>query len=96
MGMFDSFYFEEGVLPDNPFPPEKEFQTKSLDCELTIFRVDKNGNVTSEKNKYASHQPHYLEAVTAYVYAYDGNICHEYKICIVDNRLKSAKANRRY
>lgn len=39
MGMFDSFYFKEGVLPDNKVDENHEFQTKSLDCSLDIYHV---------------------------------------------------------
>lgn len=45
MGMFDSFYFEDGVLPDNKVPPGHEFQTKSLYCDLDVYKVDVQGNV---------------------------------------------------
>lgn len=46
MGMFDSFYFAEGVLPDNREAPDKEFQGKDLCCSLDIYKVDHEYNIT--------------------------------------------------
>lgn len=48
MGMYDSFYFAEGVLPDNKEDPDKEFQTKGLDCCLDNYFVSKDLQVTIE------------------------------------------------
>lgn len=45
MGMFDSFYFEDGVLPDNKVPAGHEFQTKDFACNLDVYRVSANGKV---------------------------------------------------
>ncbi len=45
MGMYDSFYFENGILPDNKAPDMHEFQTKDLDSSLDTYHVDKDGNV---------------------------------------------------
>lgn len=46
MGMFDSFYFAEGVLPDNKEGEGFEFQTKDLDLCLDIYLIDADRNVT--------------------------------------------------
>lgn len=48
MGMYDSFYFAEGVLPDNRESPEKEFQTKGLEQALDNYYVSKDLQVTIE------------------------------------------------
>lgn len=43
--MFDSFYFEDGVLPNNKVEAGYEFQTKDLDRDLDVYKVDAQGNV---------------------------------------------------
>ena len=45
MGMFDSFYFDVGVLPDNKEGPLMEFQTKDLHCMLNTYFVDYTGHI---------------------------------------------------
>ena len=45
MGMFDSFYFKNNVLPDNKVPEDFEFQTKDLNCDLDRYYVDEEKNV---------------------------------------------------
>lgn len=45
MGMFDTFHFEDGILPNNKVPAGYEFQTKSLGCNLDKYIVDAEGNV---------------------------------------------------
>lgn len=45
MGMFDSFYFAAGTLPDNKVPPDHDFQTKSLSCDLDRYYVGADGHV---------------------------------------------------
>ena len=45
MGMFDSFYFADGFLPDDKAPSGYEFQTKSLDCGLDNYIVNADGSV---------------------------------------------------
>lgn len=46
MGLFDSFYFADGVLPQNKVEENYEFQTKDLSCNLDKYYVDKQGFVT--------------------------------------------------
>jgi len=45
MGMFDSFYFAKGFLPNDKAPEDHEYQTKDLDCDLDIYKVDSQGSV---------------------------------------------------
>src|SRR5580658_3896808 len=48
MGMFDSFYFEDGILPDNKAPIGHEFQTKDLHCCLDKYYVKANHRIEPE------------------------------------------------
>jgi hypothetical protein len=45
MGMFDSFYFKEGVLPENREKEDTEFQTKDFNCELDDYYIDSDGSI---------------------------------------------------
>lgn len=94
MGMFDSFYFKDGVLPDNKVPEDYEFQTKDLDCCLDEYQVDKHGNVQktsySWDNKECIVSPDLIDCV-AYVYSHDDNKYQEYAIMIVDSKLTHVK-----
>lgn len=74
MGMFDSFFFEKGLLPENKVEDGHEFQTKSLDCQLDEYRVYANGTV--RKFVYGGHDASRVEDtepinVTAEVYSYE-------------------------
>ena len=102
MGMFDSFYFAKGVLPDNKVDEAHEFQCKSLGCSLDVYRIAENGTVT----KTLFFEPDYDDKPiiddepindTAYVYSYvfkdiDGNsleqsLEQEYKIVILNSKV---------
>lgn len=48
MGLYDSFYFADGVLPGKPCPSGIEFQTKSLGCNMDKFTVHKDNTITVE------------------------------------------------
>ena len=76
MGMFDSFYFAEGVLPDNKVSAGYEFQTKSLSCNLDVFEVMEDGTVVKYPFWEEDYEPRpkpYDEPINegAYVYSYE-------------------------
>lgn len=48
VGMYDSFFFKDGVLPDNKVAEDHEFQTKDLYCNLDRYYVGRYGIVTRE------------------------------------------------
>lgn len=94
MGMFDSFYFEDGVLPDNREEGNNcEFQSKDLHCDLFVYEIDKNKNV----RKYPCWEEGYEDKPAplnelinegATVYSYEsGGKSQEYKILIHNNKL---------
>lgn len=89
MGMFDIFYFAEGILPDNRELPEKEFQTKDMQCNLDKYQVDKFGWVKCDEDAESEITD------TAVVYSHDFD--HEpvrtqyYKIQILNNKIVYAK-----
>lgn len=60
MGMFD-YLVVELVLPDGT-PPEKVFQTKSLDCVMKTFVITHNGELYKEEwdYEYVSDPEHLL------------------------------------
>lgn len=97
MGMFDSFYFANGFLPDDKAPEGHEFQTKSLGCSLDRFEVDAQGNVVKfpfwdegcGEKKIAEREP--INEV-AYVYSHEfveGKTTkyQEYKVVIVNSKV---------
>ncbi len=89
MGMFDSFYFETGVLPNNTEPSETEFQTKSLSCSLDVYRVDKHGNVKCFEFAYGA-DPYVSDKPindAAYVYSIGPSGQQEYKILIHNSKI---------
>jgi len=98
MGMFDSFYFAEGVLPDNREPNTVEFQSKCLKCELNTFRVAADGSVQrfewgdGEPEIYSNPEPINDAAI---VYSYQGEYpntqVQEYKILIHNSKLIHAE-----
>lgn len=97
MGMFDSFYFAEGVLPINKEPPETEFQTKSLSCNLDVYHVDKFGFVKKCVD-YGDNEGEYSNASineSAEIYSYDFNHSptrkQTYKIIILNNKIVFAE-----
>lgn len=98
MGMFDSFYFEDGILPDNKAPSGEEFQTKDLDCSLDKYKVDAQKNV--KKFSWYGEDTDPIN-VTAEVYSHEfmyegddimtrkylGCKYQLYKVVIVDSKL---------
>lgn len=83
MGMFDRFFFEDGILPDNKVSEGYEFQTKSLDCMLDTYRVDSEGNVIKNRDDEDLEGP---INECAYVYSHefpyedaDGNVVYQRK-----------------
>lgn len=48
MGMYDTFYFESGSLPENKVPPEHDFQSKSLHCGLDKYFIKADKSVVVE------------------------------------------------
>jgi hypothetical protein len=61
MGMFDRFFFEKGILPENKVEPDYEFQTKSLECNLDTYKVDSNGNVRKFVHDWAPDGDGWIE-----------------------------------
>lgn len=103
MGMFDSFYFKRGVLPDDKAPEGEEFQTKSLECNLDRYYVDSSGHVI-KKHYWDGEETATNHNVTcnAYIYSYEflydneedllnrkylGSKVQEYSIQIVNNQV---------
>ena len=43
MGMYDSFKFGKGILPDNKVDADHIFQSKDLDCCLDLYQIDEAG-----------------------------------------------------
>ena len=90
MGMFDSFYFAKGVLPDNREAPEKEFQTKCLECLCNNYRVDEHGWVKCDDDRDAEIN----EAATVYSHVFEKDKptkIQYYKILIHNNKVIFAK-----
>jgi hypothetical protein len=73
MGMYDSFYFEKGILPDNKVSEDCEFQSKCLDCILDTYNVDSEGNISTERTSFDDEHLGYK--------------CQEYKIVIANNKI---------
>lgn len=104
MGMFDRFFFEDGVLPDNRVPENYEFQTKDLGRDLNSFRVAKDGTirifgmeceelfeiVNGEVLIY-SHEFLYDNEDDILKLKYLGAKYQEYHLVIVNNRVVSAE-----
>lgn len=99
MGMFDSFYFEAGVLPNNKMPPTCEFQTKELECELTNYTVDTTGRLYRSTFCYETQERTFPEPVkltqtiTVYSYEFSNNIPtrrQEYELAFEDGWLMKA------
>lgn len=44
MGMYDSIYFKEPA-PHKLIIPNKEYQTKSLNCYLDVYQIDSSGKL---------------------------------------------------
>ena len=90
MGMYDSFYVEKGVLPENSENEDQEFQTKCLDCNLDVYKVDKNLNVTANKLCGEKITQKINDCAFIYSYVFDGEITREqhYKIIIINNKIE--------
>lgn len=73
--MYDSFYFEKGVLSDNKEEPSVEFQTKSLNCGLDEYYVDKTGNILVSffEKKPEKEQANFTETIIVYSYVWEGS-----------------------
>lgn len=100
MGMFDSFYFTDGVLPDNKAPSGHEFQTKDLACHLDKYSVAADGAVTvvcfydgepkkplNFGAKVYSHEFMYDNEKDLFKRKYIGAKYQEYKIVVVNDKL---------
>lgn len=100
MGMFDSFFFENGVLLDNKVSTEIEFQTKSLSCDLDKYYVSKDGDV--KRFDYSGEEICAPINDTVEVYSYEflydneedifkrkflGSKYQEYKIVILNSKI---------
>lgn len=102
MGMYDSFYFEDGVLPNNRVEGKNhEFQSKDLRCDMDIYEIDKNLNVLKYPfwEEGYEDKPEPLDELInecAIVYSYEfpkdgpAKIQH-YKILIHNNKLVHVK-----
>ena len=92
MGMFDSFYFAKGALPDNPFSPDEEFQTKCLACNMDVYRVDENKKVKRYSVEVWPDRNSEIEVFgvineSAYVSGFGNNGRVDYKILIYNSEL---------
>lgn len=73
MSMFDWFHIE-GI--------EEPFQTKDFECDLLVYRLDKNGVLT--RNKYCNEEPVFCPCTaTIEIYGNAG----EFIVYILDGRL---------
>lgn len=92
MGMFDTFWFEEGVLPDNKENSKMNFQTKDLDQRLDLYFVDKDLNVKKLDMDGTEDMDPLFITCEVYSYNFEGETkIQTYKIHITDNKLVHAK-----
>ena len=85
MGMFDSFYFAAGFLPDCTSPPNAEFQTKSLRCHLDKWYIGSDGIAINKEDPTLELND------SAVIYNYDDTIAEYYKVMFLNNKLIYAK-----
>jgi hypothetical protein len=90
MGMYDSFYFAEGVLPDNKEPPNEEFQTKCLECNLRDYYVSSDFILTEKSGIDCSN---FTESLIVYShnFEYDPSRSQYYKIVFIKGKLIHAE-----
>lgn len=83
--MFDSFYFAEGLLPNNNESPTMEFQTKSLAQDLNVWNVDRFGIAIckDDPERELSNCAH----ITSYVFSELETKIQEYKVMFLKNKL---------
>ncbi len=101
MGMFDTFRFKDGFLPNNKVEEDYDFQTKDLESDLDMYCVDSIGNVSKhkliEENEYDDEAEDVSINDIAYVYSheflhdnkgkYTGSKQQCYKIVIVSSQI---------
>lgn len=101
MGMFDTFYFDKDVLPNNKECQNVGFQTKDLCCILEEFKVDKSMSIVSINNYTANDVTAEFE-VHSYQYESDGNFNHinprgqSYEIISVKNKIVYCRKTNEY
>jgi len=103
MGMYDSFYFAKGVLPDNAEAPKHEFQTKSLNNDMDVYRVCEHGFVKKYGHFYdydglvwdedCLESGQINDTAVVYSYSDDPKMTHyqEYKIIILNSKIVYAE-----
>ncbi len=90
MGMYDSFYFAEGLLPNNEETSDMEFQSKCLKCNLDKFYFDSDGFVTKKPfDECEENDKPINEGLYVYSYNFDMKPTRyqEYKILIMNSKL---------
>jgi len=66
MGMYDDLIIDKVHLPDNLKDYENGWQTKSLDCNLSIIKIDENGNLFERMYNFSSDKQLYDEPIRRY------------------------------
>lgn len=96
MGMFDSVYCEY-PLPGAPYPDDVAeefrkhgFQSKSLNCNMDVYRIDADGFLWSEKSWLTSDTVK-LDIYTGsfYFYTYFKKTYYEFQIVFVKGKIVS-------
>lgn len=52
MGMYDHLYCKVPLPGEHPFDSTTEFQTKSLDCVLSIYVIEEDGRLMERQGHY--------------------------------------------